>query len=242
LKRATDAGHRIGSLARLSNQQLARLGAPGEPEPRERLDEILGALDAFDAAEARRLLSLQLSALGGLAFAREIAMPLVREIGDRWASRRMEVACEHLGSALLRSLLGAALQPGANALLGSRVVFATLAGERHELGLLLAALAAMGAGANPVYLGPELPVPDLVHAVSGSRASALALSFVRAPDHDTAEALAKLRAQLPADVQIWIGGTGAATLALPARVERLEGIEQLESRVALLAFENQRPD
>jgi DNA-binding transcriptional MerR regulator len=237
LKAATESGHRIGRLAGLSNHQLAQLRAPAEKTPRDRLDRILEAFDAFDAAEAQRLLSLQLSALGAVPFAHEVAMPLVREIGERWEGGRIGIACEHLATAVLRSLLGAALQPGASALLGARVVFATLAGERHELGLLLAALAAMGAGANPVYLGPEVPVPDLLHAVSRSGAAALALSLVTPPRSEQAEALAELRAGLSPETHLWVGGSGSAGLALPARVERLDGIGALEQRVALLAFE-----
>jgi hypothetical protein len=240
LKAATDSGHRIGSLARLSNHQLAQLGAPAESTPRDRLDRILAAFDAFDAAEAQRLLSLQLSALGAVPFAREIAMPLLREIGERWAGGRIGIACEHLATSVLRSLLGAALQPGATALLGARVVFATLAGERHELGLLLAALATMDAGANPVYLGPEVPVPDLLHAVSRSGAAALALSFVSPPAGGAADGLAALRAGLPAEVHLWVGGAGSGALALPAGVDLIEEIEPLEQRVGLLAFEKPR--
>jgi len=237
LKAATDAGHRIGAVAALSNPELARLGSAGDDAPRQRLDEILRALDALDGAEAHRLLALQLSTLGAVAFSREIACPLAREIGERWVSKRMRVASEHLATSVLRSLLGSALQPGATALRGPRIVFATLPGERHELGLLMAALSATGAAANPVYLGPDVPVDDLLHAVSRSAAAALALSIVTAPARDVAAPLAALRAGLPAHVHLWVGGAGARGLELPARVEHVEDLEQLEQRAGLLAFE-----
>jgi DNA-binding transcriptional MerR regulator len=241
LKAAIEAGHRIGSLAGLSNTELEQLGSAREAAPRDRLEDVLRALDALDGAEAQRLLALQLSALGAVRFAREIAMPLVREIGERWLGQRMRIASEHLATAVLRSMLGSALQPSATALRGARVVFSTLAGERHELGLLMAALSAMGAGANPVYLGPELPVEDMLHAVERSGAAALALSVVAAPAGEVAAPLAALRAGLPADVHLWIGGAGAGALTLPPGVERIESFEQLEQRVGLLDFEKSRP-
>lgn len=240
LKAATDAGHRIGALAALSNLELEQLGSGNDDTPRERLDEILGALDALDGAEAHRLLALQLSTLGAVVFSREIATPLAREIGERWISKRMRVASEHLATAVLRSLLGSALRPGATALRGPRIVFATLAGERHELGLLMAALSATEAAANPVYLGPDLPVDDLLHAVSRSAAAALALSIVTAPARGVADPLAALRAGLPAHVHLWVGGAGAHGLPLPPRVEHIENLEQLEQRAGLLAFEKPR--
>lgn len=237
LRAAIDAGHRIGSLASLPNEELEQLARAVEVVPRDRLAGVLAALDDFDGAEAQRLLAIQLSTLGSLRFAREIAMPLLVEIGERWVGSRLRIASEHLATAVLRSLLGSALQPSAMSLRGARVVFSTLGGERHELGLLTAALCAMGAGANPVYLGPEVPVEDLLHAVERSGAAALALSVVAQPAAEVAAPLAALRAGLPSHVHLWIGGSGAEALPLPPGVERIESFEQLEQRVGLLGYE-----
>jgi DNA-binding transcriptional MerR regulator len=237
LRAAIDAGHRIGSLSGLSNEELEQLGSASEAAPRDRLAGILDALDELDGAEAQRLLATQLSTLGSVRFAREIAMPLLTEIGERWVGKKMRIASEHLATAVLRSMLGSALQPSATSLRGARIVFSTLGGERHELGLLMAALCAMGAGANPVYLGPEVPVEDQVHAVARSGAAALALSIVAQPSSEVAPPLAALRAGLPSHVHLWVGGAGAATLALPPGVERIESFEQLEQRVGLLGYE-----
>jgi hypothetical protein len=239
LKAAVAAGHRIGRLSGLSDADLARLGEPADVDLRDPLGDVLAALDALDGAEAHRLLALHLAALGPVRFARLVALPLVSEIGERWAGQRMGIASEHLASAVLRSMLGSSLQPGAAALRGPRVVFATLEGERHELGLLIAALAAMGAGANPIYLGPEVPVEDLLRAVERSGAAALALSVVRLPAAEAARSLAALRAGLPGGVALWVGGSGARAVALPGGAERVEGLDRLEQQVALLGF--QRP-
>jgi DNA-binding transcriptional MerR regulator len=240
LKGAVEAGHRIGRLAALSNAELERLGSQPGATPPGRHAETFAAVDALDAAELQRQLSIQLSTLGPLRFAREIALPLVREIGERWVSQRLGIAAEHLTTAALRSMLGAALQPGAAALRGSRIVFATLPGERHELGLLMAALSALGAGANPIYLGAEVPVEELLGAVEHSGAAALALSVVTSPPADAARALAALRAGLPPDVHLWIGGSGAPQVARPQGVDCIESLDAFGQRVGLLAFEKRR--
>jgi DNA-binding transcriptional MerR regulator/methylmalonyl-CoA mutase cobalamin-binding subunit len=240
LRAAIDAGHRIGSIAGLGDAELAQLGSAVAGPPRDRLADVLRALDEFAGAEAQRLLAIQLSTLGSVRFAREIALPLLVEIGERWIGKKMCVASEHLATAVLRSMLGSALQPSATSLRGARVVFSTLGGERHELGLLMAALSAMGAGANPVYLGPELPVEELLHAVERSDAAVLALSIVAQPSGEVAASLAALRAALAAHVHLWVGGAGAAALAIPSGVERIESFEQLEQRVGLLGYEKPR--
>ena len=231
LKRAVDAGHRIGELAPLDAEELKRraeiVAAPV-------LDAVLFALGRFDSAEAQRLLAIQLCALGPARFASDTALPLLREVGDRWADGRMSVAHEHLASSVLRSLLGSALQPSAHSLLGPRIVFATPPGERHELGLLTAALTALGAGANPLYLGAEVPIKDLLDAVNSAAAAALALSLVCLPHAQAARTVTALRGGLAVGARLWIGGAAARELEPARGVEQIESLAELEQRVALL--------
>jgi DNA-binding transcriptional MerR regulator len=238
VKAAVDAGNRISQVAHLELEELKRVSAGAEARPARRLDEILAALDHFDSAAVQRLLSLQLSALGAARFAREIALPLVREIGERWANGQIGIASEHLATGVLRSLLGSALSPTATSLLGPRIVFATPTGERHELGLLMAALTALGAGAYPIYLGVELPVEDLLGAVEGAGAAALALSLVTVPTPQAARTVSALRGGLADAVHLWLGGAGASDIDLPDAVEHIDSLEDFEQRVALLGFES----
>ena len=239
VKAAVDAGSRIGEVAGLEAQELRRrAGAVEAPAPPADLDEILDALDRLDGAEAQRLLSVRMSLLGPTRFARDLAMPLVREIGERWVGGRMGIAAEHLATAALRSMLGSALQPAAAAQRGPRIVFATPPGERHEIGLLMAALTAMGAGANPVYLGTELPVENLLGAVRRTGASVLALGLVAIAPAEAARFVETLYDGLPDDVQLWLGGAGAASLDLPADVERLATLDDLEQRAVLLGTQS----
>jgi DNA-binding transcriptional MerR regulator len=237
LKAAVDTGHRIGQLARLDAAELERLVTPSEASPGGGLDEILGALDSLDGAAAQRLLSLQLSALGAVGFARELALPLLREIGERWATQRMAIASEHMATGVLRSMLGSALQPTLTSLRGPRIVFATPSGERHEIGLQMAALTALGAGANPVYLGADLPVEEMLGAADRTGAAAVALGLVSLPAVQGARAVNALRGGLPSDVHVWVGGAGARDVEPADGVERIESLETLEQRVARLVFE-----
>lgn len=237
LKAAVDAGHRIGSVASLDLTELKRVSSPA-PSPAGRLDEIIRALNALEGAESQRLLSLQLSALGATRFARNVALPLLYEIGTRWTNGKMGIAQEHLATGVLRSLLGAALQPTASSLLGRRIIFATPTGERHELGLLMAALTAMGAGANPLYLGPELPVEDLLGAVEDTGAAALAISLVTLPATQAERIVGALRGGLNDNVQLWLGGSAAMALSTQRGVEMIGSLEDLEQRVTLFGLAN----
>lgn len=238
LKAAVDAGHRIGQVAGLGLEELRNCRAGAQSSAAGGLDEILQALDRMEGAEAQRLLSLQLSALGPVRFARALVLPLIREIGERWADGRIGVAVEHLATSVLRSMLGSSLQPSATSLRGPRIVFATPPGERHELGLQMAALTALSAGANPIYLGADLPVEDLLAAAEGASATVLALALVAIPGAQAERVVAEIRNGLPATTRLWIGGVGAQDAAFPDGVEYIETLGELEQRVALLGLES----
>lgn len=237
LKAAVDAGHRIGQIARLDLAELRDRAGAAKGPPGGRMEQILAALDRLDGVEAQRLLSLQLAALGPVRFARELVSPLVREIGDRWAGESMAVASEHLATGLVRSMLGSALQPTPVSLLGPRVLFATPTGERHELGLLMAALTAVASGANALYLGPDLPVDELLGAVDRSGAAAVALSLVLAANPQAEQAVRALAGGLPRGAHLWLGGAGAAGLEPLPGIEHIPTLEELEQRVLLLVAE-----
>lgn len=234
LKAAVDAGHRIGEVAGLTSDDLERRLALDAPKQTAPIDETLAALEKLDGVAAEQQISAQLSVLGPVRFAKEFALPLLHALGEGWAEQRICVASEHLGSAMLRSLLGSALRPTAAHRGAPVIVFGTLPGERHEIGLLIAAVTALGAGGNPLYLGADLPPQELIDAVRTSGARALALSAVVMEPAELRPQLESLRQALPASVELWLGGTSAARLGAMDGLQVLDNLARLEQRVQLL--------
>lgn len=237
LKEAVDAGDRIGQIATLSDGELkARLRSP-RVAAQGPLDEVLAALGQLDDEACRRILAFQLSTLGPARFSREFALPLLQEIGQRWSEGTLSIASEHLATGILQSLLGSALHSRSSSLRGPRVVFATPPGEKHSLGLLMSTVTALAAGANPLYLGPELPVDELLSAVRDSGASALALGLATIDEKKALDAILELRAGLPDDVYLWIGGFAAAKVPPVPNVDYFPTLESFERRLILFDLE-----
>ncbi len=236
VKAAVDAGYRISEVAQLGLEELERRAArPPVREPGP-VEATLAALVRLDANEAERIASLQLAALGPVRFSREFAFPLLDELGAGWARADLCIASEHLGTALVRSLLGSALRSTLVSQVGPRIVFGTPPGERHEIGLLAAAVAAVGAGANVTYLGPDLPVRELLQAVATVEASALVLGLVALPPEEAEGVVREARDGLPAGAELWLGGGTAAALPKLAGVRCLDSLDAVERYVALLAL------
>jgi methanogenic corrinoid protein MtbC1 len=237
LAAATGAGHPIGDVAKLPEAELRRRTAGPEEEPRPPLRPILEAIDRLDADETERLLGVQLAALGPRWFVAGVVEPLMQEVGDRWADGRLCVGAEHLASACVRNLLGGAVRRMAQSAQSTPILLTTLPGERHELGILSCAVIAVELGANPIYLGPDLPAGEVVTAAGATRAGAVAVSTSRcAPVRQRERAVRELRRALPRAVALWIGGSGSEGLKLPARTERIERIEEFEQKVLLQEF------
>ena len=236
LKAAVDAGNRISTLAECDIEELKRRAAVDGKESDDRLEEALHAISRLDAPDVQRIISQKFSLLGPTRFAREFAMPLAQQIGQRWSESRMSIASEHLATGVLRTVLGSALQPSARSMQGPCVVFATPAGELHELGLQMVALTALGAGASPVYLGADLPVDALADAAVQTGAVAVALSIITLPEQSAMAEISSLREALPERVQLWVGGSCAHRIVAIDGVDCIATLDELEDRVVLLEY------
>ncbi|HSP18804.1 MAG TPA: MerR family transcriptional regulator, partial [Myxococcaceae bacterium] len=99
-------------------------------------------------------------------------MPLLREMSDR-----LDVAREHLASALVRQRLRAlVLAPGPST--GPRAVLACPAGETHEGGLLGLGVHLKAMGWRLAVLGADTPAEAIASAVKALEADVVALSVV----------------------------------------------------------------
>lgn len=234
---ALAAGNSIGDVARLDDAELTRRVElrPTTAAPPPPLAPILAVVEQLDADETERLLGAQLAALGPKRFARLVAAPLLVEIGERWHAGRLAIAAEHMASSILRNLLGGCLRRPAAAAIAPPILFTTPPGERHELGALMAAVTAVDAGGHPVFLGGDLPVSEVVAAVTSLGAAAVAVGVCRRDGEDLAAAVAQLRAAVPPRVALWVGGPGSEALALPPGAARIADLDELERKVALLA-------
>jgi cobalamin-dependent methionine synthase I len=150
---------------------------------------------------------------GPLAFLEEVASPLCAWIGDEWSRGRLSEAQEHAASEVLRRVLAFMLQTLSRERRARHVVLATLAGERHEFGAMMAAVIAAFDGWSFNYLGPDLPASAIASAVKRLEARVLALSIVAPSDPSRpGRELVALRRLVGRQVEIFIGGPSAAVV------------------------------
>jgi DNA-binding transcriptional MerR regulator len=188
--------------------------APDLPADLDALSGDLGtALLRLDEAGAERAFDRLLAAYALDTVLRDAVLPLLREIGDRWARGEITVGHEHFATAVLAGRLHA-LARGWDAGVGPRAVLACPSDERHELGLLCFALALRGRGWRVSYLGADTPTAAIAGVAEELDAELVVLGAIRAePLVGVADELAPVAAER----RTCLGGRGASP-ALAARL------------------------
>ncbi len=218
LRGAVERGHSIGRLAALTDAELRRLAAPAEaaavaPAPRTPFDTaaLRAALQEYDGTAIDQQVSRLAAVLPPLELLEDVLMPLLAQVGDEWHRGTARIAHEHLMSSTLRNILGSFLRLYARPQVIARLLFATPAGERHEIGTLGAVLLAASCGLGVAYLGPDLPAREIVESVGPAGAQVLVLGLTVTSAAKAREGqLRTIVRDLPEEVELWAGGRGAA--------------------------------
>lgn len=218
LQLAVAAGHRVGRIATLPNDELQGLAAApppaSSPSPHVRADfdasRLHAALLRFDSVAIDQEFSRMAAALPPEDLVRDVLLPAVREVGKRWNHRRGGIAHEHLISSTMQHLLGSFLRVYARRDLPTRLLFATPSGDRHELGILAGAMLAANRGLAVSYLGPDLPASEIIAAAKLANAHVLVLGITlrdgAAPREQSLRAIVR---GLPPRVELWVCGPAA---------------------------------
>jgi MerR family transcriptional regulator, light-induced transcriptional regulator len=169
-------GYRIGEAATL----LGTTEVTTTRSPEDHLRTILAAVDVGAAAQIGLLIDQAFALHGVDPTLEKILRPLLETIGERWRAGDMNVAEEHLVTEAVRSRLGHLLADAGGGVRGTAVL-ACPAGERHELGLMMLAIALRRDGWKVVYLGADTPVDDAVAVAQTQSARLLGISCTVAP-------------------------------------------------------------
>ncbi len=216
LHRATDGGRSIGKVATLSAEELAELvrgdasARLGERSAGVSVDRLFEQALELDGPALEESLKRAVVAQGLGRFAEHVAAPLLRRLGEGWHLGEVTPAQEHVASAAMSRVLVGLRGGRAD---GPVAVVGTLSGERHEVGALMVSAAAELAGWRVVYLGADLPPEEVALAAerTGARAVCVSVVYGRMPA-ETKAAFRGLRARLPETVEVYAGGSGAASI------------------------------
>ena len=239
IKRALDLGYRPSFALLASENDLAmaisdgglpdsdhvvlreidRLGDSAALSEAEGWFDCVTRLDASDLEQRIRAAWARHSAR---EFVSRLAVPFLTSVGDGWASGALTVAHEHFAAEVLEAFLIGQWRPLAQSASSPQVILANLEGERHTLGLHMAAVFLALGGFRIVFLGMSTPRKDIVAASStvGSLATVIGTSTAADPKRTSTE-LKALRADLASPIIVVVGGNDA--------LAHIDGVVSMES-------------
>jgi methanogenic corrinoid protein MtbC1 len=91
-----------------------------------------------------------------------VFIPCLVEIGEAWYAGRIRISTEHFASSLIRGRILSILQTLPNRRSGAHILIGCAPDEQHEIGSLMLATLMRESGFMVEFLGPDLPIDDLV--------------------------------------------------------------------------------
>jgi DNA-binding transcriptional MerR regulator len=177
------------------------------------------ALDTFDEPGAQAVLDRLVSDLSVPAMLREVVLPYLAELGDRWVQGTASIAQEHFASNVIRGRLAGLARGWGNGH-GPRALLACPPGEMHDLALMVFGIVLNRTGWRIDYLGANTPVEELTRTVEASQPDLVVLAAARTPAF---EGLAAQLTELARRAPLALAGAGATPQLAAAVQARLLG-------------------
>ena len=175
------------------------------------------ALDDFDEPAAQAALDRLLSEFSLATTLRDVVLPYLRTLGERWRQGDATIAQEHFASNVIRGrLAGLARDWGSGH--GPRAILACPPGELHDLSLMIFGIVLSRNGWRVEYLGADTPVEELLRAVRRSRPD---LVVVAATTTNRFDAISTELAGLAGVAPLVLAGAGATQRAADGVSARL---------------------
>ena len=156
-----DAGLSASEAARVALSERSQVDSPGLEEA---ANDLARALEDYDDVDAQAVLDRLLAAFSLDVVVREVLVPYLHDVGERWKDGALSVGQEHFISNVIRGRL-LALSRGWDRGLGPRALLASAEGDQHDLPVLLFGVVLRTHGWRITFLGADTPVASLVDTV-----------------------------------------------------------------------------
>ena len=211
LAEVTRAGHTIGQVAQLTDQELDNLstvalsssGRPdvakndGESIPRatgyfaESESCIRSCVDAINRMDAQNLSDIIDDAENSLGLRESLIAvvdPLITRLSAAKARDGASIARNSFSGSVLRSILNRKFTKRNQGKGGPLLLITTPTGQWEEVGAILADLCGQSLGWRSLYLGPDLPAEEIIAAAAQHTPSAISIVIA---EHSTNNAMAE---------------------------------------------------
>jgi DNA-binding transcriptional MerR regulator len=172
---AADAERTVGNS---SADARMTFGAAPRVDLVESSGALRQALDELDEPAAQAVLDRLLTDFTVEAVLRDVVLPYLHELGDRWEHGDVSIAQEHFASHVVRGRLSSLARGWGNGR-GPQALLACPPDEQHDLALLVFGIVLNRSGWRVGYLGANTPMRDTTQVAAQTRPSLVVLAASR---------------------------------------------------------------
>ncbi len=172
---AAQAAHAALADEEPASIATAVVDAPAAADLVDSADALRQALDELDEPGAQAVLDRLLTDFTVESVLRDVLLPYLHELGERWEQGAVSVAQEHFATHVLRGRLSGLARGWGNGR-GPQAVLACPPDELHDLALLVFGIALNRSGWRVRYLGANMPMGDTIQVTSELRPSLVVLA------------------------------------------------------------------
>ncbi|MCG8347263.1 MAG: MerR family transcriptional regulator [Chloroflexales bacterium] len=158
----------IALMANGTETNLSWLSTAVDTEPHtwERLNNrLFAALTDYDATRAEHILGEAFALYPLEEVFLKLIQPTMIEIGEQWHQGRISVTTEHFATQFVRRKMSSLFNTYSITEGRGLIMVGCAPGEKHDLGVLLLTVFLVRHGWQVIYLGPEVPLRDLLESV-----------------------------------------------------------------------------
>jgi len=197
LKKLTAGDYRIGNIANytldelkdiatlsdLKKGEIANAFKPGTAESYVNIvAECIAYIRNFDNKNLELVLSNCAVEYSRNIFIDNIIIPLISKIGEYWQMGILRIAHEHFASTIIRKIISTLLDGFKVDERSPKILISTPQGQYHEIGALIGGALASADGWNVIYMGPSLPMEEIVFTAQKTEPSVILLSMIYPSD------------------------------------------------------------
>jgi DNA-binding transcriptional MerR regulator len=215
IRQQIDQGRSIGELAAEGREALLRrlvpptAAAAQEPQNTALIEELLQYLQHLDMKRLETRLAECAMHCSFATLLHTVFVPLMHRLGELWRAQKMPIVSEHLATILLQQRLLTMLQATAPGVDAPLLLCACPPGEFHTLGLLTFVYTMQQDGWQVCYLGPDLPLGDLLYSCQQLQPALVAVSMTHVTDISRCRAvLHDIDTTVASTYRTFVGGQG----------------------------------
>ena len=172
-------GFKASDLLKERPEDLRERVERSSHQPFEELDYWRSLVERFDAKTLKGAMHEMAGGMSLVDFLDKRIAPFLWDLGERWANGELRVSHEHFATFRVSEVLGELGSEQGPTKAGVKVLLATLPGDLHGLGVVMAEAVLVESGVEVVVLGADNPVLEIAATAKSAGATHIALSVSR---------------------------------------------------------------